>query len=30
MTRMTGGTAIVKSLQLYGIDTLFGIPGVET
>ena len=26
---MTGGKAIVKSLQLYGIDTLFGIPGVE-
>jgi acetolactate synthase-1/2/3 large subunit len=26
---MTGGAAIVKSLQLYGIDTLFGIPGVE-
>ena len=29
MTRMTGGKAIVKSLELYGIDTLFGIPGVE-
>jgi acetolactate synthase-1/2/3 large subunit len=29
MTRMTGGKAIVKSLQLYGVDTLFGIPGVE-
>lgn len=27
MTQMTGGKAIVKSLQLYGIDTLFGIPG---
>src|SRR5512139_3976920 len=27
MTRMTGGKAIVKSLELYGIDTLFGIPG---
>jgi acetolactate synthase-1/2/3 large subunit len=29
MTCMTGGSAVVKSLQLYGIDTLFGIPGVE-
>ena len=29
MTYMTGGKAIVKSLRLYGIDTLFGIPGVE-
>ncbi|MEI7903304.1 MAG: thiamine pyrophosphate-binding protein [bacterium] len=29
MTRMTGGKAIVQSLRLYGIDTLFGIPGVE-
>ncbi len=29
MTRMTGGKAIVKSLQLYGIDTLFGLPGVQ-
>jgi acetolactate synthase-1/2/3 large subunit len=29
MTEMTGGKAIVKSLQLYGIDTLFGIPGVQ-
>jgi acetolactate synthase-1/2/3 large subunit len=29
MTRMTGGKAIVKSLELYGIDTLFGLPGVE-
>jgi len=27
MTRMTGGKAIVKSLERYGIDTLFGIPG---
>ena len=29
MTEMTGGKALVKSLQLYGIDTLFGIPGVQ-
>jgi acetolactate synthase-1/2/3 large subunit len=26
---MTGGEAIVKSLRQYGIDTLFGIPGVQ-
>ena len=29
MTCMTGGEAIVQSLQTYGIDTLFCIPGVE-
>jgi acetolactate synthase I/II/III large subunit len=29
MARMTGGKAIVKSLQLHGIDTLFCIPGGE-
>ena len=29
MTHMTGGSAIVKSLRRYGIDTLFGIPGVQ-
>ena len=29
MTDMTGGKAIVKSLQQYGIDTLFGLPGVQ-
>jgi len=29
MTPMTGGSAIVKSLQQYGINTLFGIPGVQ-
>jgi acetolactate synthase-1/2/3 large subunit len=29
MTEMTGAKAIVKSLRLYGINTLFGIPGVE-
>jgi acetolactate synthase I/II/III large subunit len=29
MTRMTGGAAIVKSLRQYGVDTMFGIPGVQ-
>jgi acetolactate synthase-1/2/3 large subunit len=29
MTRMTGGAAIVKSLRQNGIDTMFGIPGVQ-
>ena len=29
MTRMTGGKAIVNSIQQYGIDTLFAIPGVQ-
>ena len=29
MTRMTGGAAIVKSLRANGIDTMFGIPGVQ-
>jgi len=29
MTRMTGGSVIIKSLRQYGIDTLFGIPGVQ-
>lgn len=29
MAHMTGGSAIVKSLRLHGIDTLFGIPGVQ-
>jgi len=29
-TRMTGGEAIVESLLLHGIDTLYGIPGVQT
>lgn len=27
---MTGGTAIVKTLQQYGIDTIFGVPGAQT
>ena len=29
MTTMTGGRALVKSLANHGIDTLFGIPGVQ-
>ena len=29
-TRMTGGDAIVQSLLLHGVDTVFGIPGVQT
>lgn len=29
MSRMNGGKAIVKSLQVYGVDTLFCIPGVQ-
>ena len=28
--RMTGGDAIVQSLLLHGIDTVFAIPGVQT
>lgn len=28
--RMTGGEAIVQSLLRHGVDTLFGIPGVQT
>jgi acetolactate synthase-1/2/3 large subunit len=28
--RMTGGEAIVQSLLLQGVDTVFGIPGVQT
>ena len=27
---MTGGEAIVATLKLVGIDTIFGIPGVHT
>jgi acetolactate synthase-1/2/3 large subunit len=27
---MTGGEAIVQSLLLHGVDTVFGIPGVQT
>ncbi len=29
MTRMTGGQAIVRSLKLHGVDTLFALPGVQ-
>ena len=29
MARMTGGAALVKSLKAYGVDTMFGIPGVQ-
>src|SRR5579883_3460853 len=29
MERMTGGTAIVRGLTRHGIDTLFGLPGVQ-
>lgn len=29
MARMTGGQAIVRSLIDYGVDTVFGIPGVQ-
>jgi acetolactate synthase-1/2/3 large subunit len=30
MARMTGGEAIVDALLRHGIDTLFGLPGVQT
>ena len=30
MPRMTGGEAIVDSLIRHGIDTVFGLPGVQT
>ena len=30
MPRMTGGEAIVDSLVRHGIDTVFGLPGVQT
>ncbi|HBK07426.1 MAG TPA: hypothetical protein DDZ81_16505 [Acetobacteraceae bacterium] len=30
MTRMTGGEAIVDGLIRHGIDTVFGLPGVQT
>ena len=29
MARMTGGQALVKSLRNHGIDTIFGLPGVQ-
>src|SRR5437762_1420007 len=30
MARMTGGEAIVDGLIRHGIDTVFGLPGVQT
>ena len=30
MPRMTGGEAIVDGLIRHGIDTMFGLPGVQT
>jgi acetolactate synthase-1/2/3 large subunit len=30
MARMTGGEAVVDSLLRHGIDTVFGLPGVQT
>ena len=29
MAKMTGGEAIVESLLRHGIDTIFGLPGVQ-
>ena len=29
MERMTGGTAIVRGLAEHGVDTVFGLPGVQ-
>ena len=29
MTEMTGGQALVQSLKIEGIDTIFGLPGVQ-
>ena len=29
MTRMTGGQALVKSIIANGVDTIFGLPGVQ-
>ena len=29
MPRMTGGDAIVDSLLRHGVDTIFGLPGVQ-
>jgi acetolactate synthase I/II/III large subunit len=29
MTKMTGGQAIVKTLMRHGVDTIFGLPGVQ-
>ena len=29
MTRMTTGTAVVETLLQHGVDTVFGLPGVQ-
>ncbi|MEZ4656855.1 MAG: thiamine pyrophosphate-binding protein [Caldilineaceae bacterium] len=29
MPKVTGGEAIVQSLIAHGVDTLFGLPGVQ-
>jgi acetolactate synthase-1/2/3 large subunit len=29
MARMTGGQALVRALEAHGVDTIFGIPGVQ-
>ena len=29
MTEMTGAQAIIKTLKKYGIDTIFGLPGIQ-
>ncbi|NKC11847.1 MAG: hypothetical protein GKR94_06485 [Gammaproteobacteria bacterium] len=29
MARLSGGQAIVKSLKSYGVDTIFGLPGIQ-
>jgi len=29
MTQMTGGQALVQSLKIEGIDTIFGLPGIQ-
>jgi acetolactate synthase-1/2/3 large subunit len=29
MAKLTGGEAIVKSLRAHGVDTIFGLPGVQ-
>jgi len=29
MTRITGGQALVKSITAHGVDTIFGLPGVQ-
>ena len=29
MARMTGGQALVQSLKVEGIETIFGLPGIQ-